>query len=194
MKDTYYFSHDYNARGDEKILKLRIGEGWKGYGIYWAIIEKLYEANGYLDKDYTTIAFDLQTDEETVHKVVENYVLFEEKNGKFYSKSVLRRLKNKKEKSDKAKQSAKSRWNKPNNDYANALPTQSDSNAIKERKGKEIIYSKNNPKKSVYKDFDQFELHDGTIAIMNWDKWVDKNNTSININRDGYPECPPNNK
>jgi hypothetical protein len=43
MKETYYFSHDYNARNDEKIIKLIQKEGWEAYGIYWAVVEKIYE-------------------------------------------------------------------------------------------------------------------------------------------------------
>mgnify|MGYP001572489914 CR=1 FL=1 len=33
-KDTYYFSHDYNARNDEKILELRVKYGAEGYGLF----------------------------------------------------------------------------------------------------------------------------------------------------------------
>ena len=40
-KDTYYFSHDSNARNDPKIACLRKKYGWVGYGLYWAIIEVL---------------------------------------------------------------------------------------------------------------------------------------------------------
>jgi len=34
-KEAYYFSHDSNARQDEKIIKLRMKLGWEGYGLYW---------------------------------------------------------------------------------------------------------------------------------------------------------------
>ena len=44
MKETYYFSHDSNARNDEKILMLRAEHGWQGYGIYWALLEMMFEA------------------------------------------------------------------------------------------------------------------------------------------------------
>ena len=46
-KDAYYFPHDSNAQHDEKILQLRSTHGWQGYGIYWAIIEKLRESREY---------------------------------------------------------------------------------------------------------------------------------------------------
>ena len=48
-KETFYFSHDYNARNDPKILELRSEYGMEGVGIYWCIIETLAEdENGYI--------------------------------------------------------------------------------------------------------------------------------------------------
>lgn len=47
MKDAYYFSHDSNASQDDKILELRAAHGWQGYGIYWAIIERLRDSDQY---------------------------------------------------------------------------------------------------------------------------------------------------
>ena len=41
-KDTFYFSHDYNARNDEKIKMLIRKHGMIGYGVFWAIVEDLY--------------------------------------------------------------------------------------------------------------------------------------------------------
>lgn len=43
-KGTYYFSHDYHARNDEKIEALRLEHSWEGYGIYWMLVERMYEA------------------------------------------------------------------------------------------------------------------------------------------------------
>jgi hypothetical protein len=136
MKETYYFSHDYNARNDEKIIRLVKEYGWQGYGLFWAIIEKLYEAGGFLEKDYDCIAFDLRTDCERIKEVVESG-LFKFSKEKFYSDSVLARLRVRKGKSEQARQSALIRWNKPKKENANAMRTQCGSNAIKERKGKE---------------------------------------------------------
>lgn len=137
MKETYYFSHDYNARGDEKIVRLLAKEGWEGYGLFWAIIEKLYEADGWIDEDYECIAFDLRTDSERINRIVNNYNLFVVGKQKICSNSVLARLRKRKGKSEQARQSANLRWNKRNKSDANALRTQSEGNAIKERKGKE---------------------------------------------------------
>jgi len=45
QKNAYYFSHDCNARNDEKILMLRAEYGMEGYGIFWALIEMMFEDN-----------------------------------------------------------------------------------------------------------------------------------------------------
>lgn len=46
MKEAYYFSHDSNATRDPKIIKLLSKYKWSGYGMFWAIVEMLYEQNG----------------------------------------------------------------------------------------------------------------------------------------------------
>lgn len=56
-----------------------------------------------------------------------------------------------------------------------------------------ILYSTKNKKNGPYKDFDEFQLHDQSITTMRWGKWEDKENKGVKINRDGYPECPPDN-
>jgi len=43
MNDTYYFSHESNARNDERMLMFRAEKGWEGYGIYWALLEMMFE-------------------------------------------------------------------------------------------------------------------------------------------------------
>ena len=50
-KETFYFSHDYNSRNDVKIKKLLSKHGLLGYGIFWAIIEELYNNTNVLPLD-----------------------------------------------------------------------------------------------------------------------------------------------
>lgn len=132
-KETYYFSHDYSARSDEKIKNLIYDFGFEGYGIYWALIEELYQNANALRTNYKRIAFDMRVDENVIKSIVENYELFIIENEHFGSLSVQRRLDMRNEKSNKARESAQKRWIKD----ANALQTQYDSNAIKENKVKE---------------------------------------------------------
>ena len=132
-KETFYFSHDYTARSDEKIKNLIYDFGYEGYGIYWSLIEELYQNANALQTNYKRIAFDMRVDEKTIKSIIENFDLFIVENEYFGSLSVQRRLDMRNEKSNKARESAQKRWSKD----ANALPTQSDSNAIKESKVKE---------------------------------------------------------
>lgn len=133
MRDTFYFSHDYNARTDSKIKRLIARHGMAGYGIYWAIIEDLYQNANALPTDYESIAFDIRTDEATLKSIVNDFDLFSVDSDSFGSMSVQRRLDEREQKSAKARDSARKRWDRD----ANALQTHSEGNAIKgkERKG-----------------------------------------------------------
>lgn len=134
-KDSYYFSHDYNAREDEKIKELIFEHGMFGYGIYWAIIEMLYQNANALRTNYKRIAFELRVDEKTVKSIVSDYNLFVIDGECFFSNSVKRRLEERENKSKKARDSALQRWSKKENN-ANALQQECERNAIKERKEK----------------------------------------------------------
>lgn len=139
-KDTFYFTHDYNTRNDVKIKHLLQKYGMQGYGIFWAIVEDLYNNANALPLDYECIAFDLRVEKETVQSVIHDFGLFVIENNQFGSLSVQKRLEERNLKSLKAQQSAFKRWNRGSNNNdsnANALQRQSDSNAIKESKEKE---------------------------------------------------------
>ena len=94
-KSTNYFSHDSNARNDEKLVRLRMKQGAAGYGVYFMILERLREEADYMSaKDYNMIAFDLRVDAAIVKSVVEDFGLFTfTDDGKcFYSESFTRRM------------------------------------------------------------------------------------------------------
>ena len=136
-KETFYFSHDYNSRNDVKIKKLLSKHGLLGYGIFWAIIEELYNNTNVLPLDYDTISYDLRIDKSVLISVINDYDLFVFDGDTFGSLSVERRLKERDERSQKARQSVLKRWNKLKED-TNVLQSQYESNTIKEIKGKEI--------------------------------------------------------
>lgn len=135
MDGSPYFSHDYNARMDPKIKRMIAKFGMTGYGVYWAIIEDLYNNANALPTDTETIAFDLRCSEEVAKGVIFDFNLFEIHEDFFSSKSVQKRLDRRSEKSAKASESASYRWKKFR-ENANAVLSQSDSNAIKENKSK----------------------------------------------------------
>ena len=149
MKETFYFPHDYNAMQDEKIKMLIRKHGMEGYGIFWAIVEMLYNNANALRTDYEGIAFDVRTNCEKIESIVNDFDLFIVDGDTFGSMSIERRLNERKEKSRKAKESASYRWNN-----ANALRTECDGNAIKEKKVKEKK-EKKEIKETISKDIAQ---------------------------------------
>jgi len=94
MKDAYYFSHDSNARNDQRLMKLRMKYGPEGYGIYFMIIEILRDIENYTlhISDIESICFDIRSDNDKVLDVIKNYNLFEFEGDYFYSKSLSRRM------------------------------------------------------------------------------------------------------
>ena len=137
-----YFSHDSNARNSDKLMKVRMKLGAEGYGIFFMLIERLREEEGYKSTiDYDALAFDLRVEPEKVKQVVENYDLFKiTEDGKyFYSDSFNERMEmmdaKRKKRAEAGKKGAEKRWeNRQNDSNANgkaiAMPKQNDSNAI----------------------------------------------------------------
>lgn len=128
----YWFSHDYNTRNDEKIKSLIRKHGMEGYGLFWTLVEDLYNNANALHLDYEGISYDYRIDLTIVKSVINDFSLFNIESNLISSNSVERRLNERKEKSIKASNSANKRWS-----YAKALQGQCDGNAIKEKKGKE---------------------------------------------------------
>ncbi len=114
-----YFSHDSNARNDEKIIRLRMKHKSAGYGVYFMILERMRDSKNYMCvRDYNVIAFDLREDAALVKSVIEDFGLFVfTEDGKyFYSESFHNRMKEKnglRDKRSKAgSQGATRRWKK----------------------------------------------------------------------------------
>ena len=126
--------------------------GLEGYGIFWALIEKLRSEAEYKLPISILQSFAKRwgTSKEKVEVVVKSYSLFEIEDDYFFSSRLIRSMKLK---SEKARLSANYRWNN-----ANALQSDSEriangmrNNAIKvneskekeiESKGNEIDYEK----------------------------------------------------
>jgi len=160
-----YFSHDYYARNDKRLVKLRMKHGLAGIGAYWCIVEMLYEEGGYLQKnDYDHISFDLQIDIELIKSIIHDFELFKFNDKKFWSESAILRLNERIKKSRSASQSALKRWHKAKDD-ANAIQPQSESNAIKEKEIK---------KKYNYNEFydAELELSGNDVNYLKFIRWL----------------------
>ena len=149
-KETFYFSHDYNARNDIKIQALLADQGAVGYGVYWIIVEILHEESGKKLKlnnlTYIAIARQASTSVEQVKTIVEcclEYELFSEKDGCFYSKRILKNINKRMDISEKRAKAGRISANKrkkatsveQKSTSAEESPTKS--NKEKERKEKE---------------------------------------------------------
>lgn len=94
-KDTYYFSHDANAKDDPKCMALIDDLGMEGYGIFWVLIEILRSQPDYKCplSVLKSISRQYNTTLPKVEVVVKNYGLFSiENNEFFYSESLLNRM------------------------------------------------------------------------------------------------------
>jgi uncharacterized protein YdaU (DUF1376 family) len=130
-----YFRHDYHARNHLKFKALRMAMGLEGIGIYWCLVEMLYEEGGQIMKPlYDSIAFDLHVDKQKVIDVVEKFNLFSHNSDKFFSEKVLLRLKDRKIKSKKASDAIKKRWNDLKKKDTSVLQTNNERSTIREEK------------------------------------------------------------
>jgi len=162
-KSTYYFSHDYNAANDVKILFMRQQLGMEGYGIYWYLIEHLADAGGRLPlKIIPVLAMQMQSQEIKIRAVISEFELFEIVDDTFFSIRLLNNLDRvndlKINNSIKGKLSAEKR-------KSTAVEQRLNSGATKERKGKEI---KGNEIHNVFSE--NFLVH--------WQNWIDYKKTS----------------
>jgi hypothetical protein len=141
MKEAFYFSHDCNASNDPKILAMRSVYRGSGYGWYWILIEMMRQQEDYrlsMKGKYVwnALATQLQCEPDEAHSFItdciDEFDLFATDGEYFWSESLLRRMKIKEEKSDKARQSAMKKWgnnaNASKND-ANAMRTHTETNA-----------------------------------------------------------------
>jgi len=98
--DTRYFTHDHNARNDPKIQALIKKYGMSGYGRFWVIIETMRETRGYklIQKSYVLEALAEQMKctvkelNDFIKDCIEQYELFVQENGFFYSESLIERM------------------------------------------------------------------------------------------------------
>ena len=127
MKDSQYITHDLGARNDPKLMDLQMEMGGQGLGIFWCLVEMLWENGGYIPANYRSIAFALRWCKPAeVEKVVNNFGLFQIEDGQIFSRSALERINHKKDKiqrmSEGGKKGQSNRWHKDPERVVNNLP------------------------------------------------------------------------
>lgn len=114
-KKKFFFKHDYDARNDPKIVRLMADLGMRGVGIYWCLVEKLYQEGGYIATEHlNSVAFELHEEYKCITNVLSLYNLFQNDGEKYWSESVLRRIEETKNVSEKRKNAINSRWKNTN--------------------------------------------------------------------------------
>jgi Domain of unknown function (DUF4373) len=91
-KDAYYLQHDINAQEDPKCIILIEQLGMEGYGIFWALVERLrQEAHNKLPLTIIPpLSRRWNTSKEKVESVVKNYDLFIVENSHFFSNRLCK--------------------------------------------------------------------------------------------------------
>jgi hypothetical protein len=156
MKEAYYFSHDANARQDEKILMLRAEYGWEGYGIYWALVEMMFESGetALHHSKIKGIAVSYNIDITLLQGVINTCIteqLFSSDGESFWSESLRRRKTKYREMKDKRSEAGKKgmakRWGKQQKDN---VDIENDNNVITDDNG--VITKNNKGKESKGKE------------------------------------------
>jgi hypothetical protein len=173
--NSYYFSHDYNASNDTKILFLRHQLGMEGYGIYWFLIERLADAGGKLPIELIPVlAMQMQSTDVKVKGVITKFDLFTIQSGEFWSERLQEHLGLREKLSQSGKNGALNRWK---NGVANGGAI-GEANA-KERKEKESKVKESKIKETKLKeiiypfDSDEFKKY--------WSLWVDFKKEQFNF-------------
>ena len=185
MKDTIYFQHDFNSKDDPKMVKIRMKFWLEWYWLFWTILEHMrWDTNIVLkDCDCNAFAFQMQYD---FTKLVEFLLfcvdvwlfLYDKKDKVYYSERLQTNVERMRLKSKKAKDSADERRKKRERENANALPTQSEGNAIQDSKGqtgKEKEEEKKSPPplqkkaslKKIISEMSEGEIHAEYNTIIN---------------------------
>ena len=109
--DALYFSHDYNASKDPKLLRVRKQLGHAGIGLYWELIEMLYKNNNAISlTDIDALAIELDADEDVLNRLISDFGLFEQTDTYLFSPSINKRIEKRQEISDKRREAINNRY------------------------------------------------------------------------------------
>lgn len=153
-KDAYYFPHFSNARNDAKLIKVRRILGLEGYAIYFMLLEILREQKEfkYPISGIEDLSFDWHVSKEKILSVITQFELFQVDELNFFSSNLIYYLQPYLEKSARATEAAKIRWQNVknqlieyNNNNANAMQMQCNGNAINKSKRNKNKVKENNP-------------------------------------------------
>ena len=108
--NKHWFKHDFYTCNDQKMQRLDFKYPVIGYGIFFKVVELLYQNNGKLEYDLDFIAFAISYDKDVINSVLNDFNLFTIQDEVLYNKRVLESIKEITEKSEKARASANRRY------------------------------------------------------------------------------------
>ena len=180
MKDAYYFSHDSNAKDDERCEYLIAKYGLTAYGVYWVIIEKMHEqSDGKLNCKFIDTITKYNIDITLLKQIYNDAIeigLFITDGEKYWSDRVLRNKQIFDEKRHKKSEAGKlgmaARWQNKGNDNTTIT---NDNNVITENNKVKESKEKDNIKKSNKIDFETYkkevvEAFNKTYVDQDWIK------------------------
>ena len=106
----HWFKHDFNTCVDQKMLKLDFKYPVVGYGIFFKVVEWLYQNDGKIEYDLDFISSIIRYDKDVINSVLNDFDLFTIEDEVLYNNRVLESIKEITEKSEKARASANSRY------------------------------------------------------------------------------------
>lgn len=104
-----FFSHDIGTRQSSEIKKLIMVMGWEGYGLWWAIVEYMHR-NPFPIEDEAVLAYDFRCEKEKIHQIMNDFGLFDIRDGYYVSDRILRNLNYRVQKSGQNQEAANIRW------------------------------------------------------------------------------------
>ena len=184
-----YFSHDYNASLDPKIIALIGDYGAIGYGIYWRIVEMLHSENEHKlplkEYIYRALAKQMVTSVEQISTIINDcinvYELFIKDNDFFYCQRVLDnievRTKISESRSKAGKISAERRKNATNVEQSLTSVQQNSTKfnkekEIKEKEIKEKEIKENNNKEEIKKE-DEIPIDEKQFNYLEYRTYYD---------------------
>ena len=181
-----YFPHDYNARTDPKLQEVIMTHGMAGIGVYWCIVEMMYEQGGRLPtKSINSIAYNLHASADIVRSIIYDFDLFVVEGDEFMSNAVKSRIVKKEEISAMKQKAAMARWGKPNADAmqmqykCNADAQKNDADAMQAECRCNAIYKENinkikeKDKKEKASSSSSLPIHEEIEDVKGDNSWVD---------------------
>lgn len=111
MDNSLYFSHDYTASDDVKMLYLRQAHGFEGIGLFWATIERLAQSGGKLPLAFIPVlSMQFQIDATKLTSVIKDFNLFQIEDDHFSSRRLMDHINLRKQLKDAGAKGAAKRW------------------------------------------------------------------------------------